>query len=944
MSAIPNLFQWILLFQAALLPEVFYLAIGPNSSEYLDWSKNPQMIFSLLVGGGMVAGALLMLGTIALGQLGRQRDFKHGQQIQTDLEIANAELQQEIHDLRQAEAALKRSATRLSLALKAAKAGIWQWHQVTNQAIWSEENFRLLGYDPQTDEAKYNNWLQAVHPDDREAANYHVSKVLTEQNDLNNLNIEYRVLLPDGSIRWLADIGEITYDEDGAIEGMIGIQIDITARKQAEIALQQLNQDLESSIQQRTTALQQSEERLRLALEVASMGVWEINLRTGKQLWSPQTEAIWGLAPGSFDGTMASVLSQVHPNDRDYVQQAIQTALKTGQYQAEYRIVLPDQTIRWLSSRAKVFYDDSGKPLRMIGIDLDVTDRKQAEVALRQSEEYYRQLAEDTPALICKFLPDSTLTYVNSTYCQYFDKRPDELLGCRFLDFLPEAERQTAQAHYMSLTPNSPTLTYEHSVVQPDGGEGWQQWVDRAFFDEQGQIISFQSIGFDITNRKRLEQEQAKLNTILESTSDYIGTADPEGNVLWVNNQCQQLLPDLREADLHPWQIADFHPQWASEIIFNQGLPAAIRDGTWLGETAVLDWNTGREIPVSQLIIAHKLDRAEVDYYSTVMRDISDRKAAEQQLEQANQLLENYSQTLEQRVEERTAELRMAQEQIIAQEKLASLGTLTAGVAHELRNPLNFVKNYAEGSIDLLEELLETIYPLLRSQPPATVDIIQSLLEDLQDNATSIRNHSQRAEQIIATMMAQTQTNNEKSLPQPTPLHDFLNEAVKLAHHSKWIQDNCFNLTIDTSYDPNVDRVDIIPGTFLRAIINLIDNAYDAIRHRQRSHRPNAPERLANYTPMLRISTRLIAHQVEIRIWDNGVGIPTHIQTQILDPFFTTKAPGEGTGLGLSLTHDIVVKQHHGTLTICSEFGEFTEVIITVPQQQSPVRTSGLGP
>lgn len=933
MSLILTLFQRMLLVQAALLPEGFYLAIWPNSSEYLGLSENPPDIASLLLGAGVVAGLWLTLGTIALWQVGRQRDLNRWQQIQTDLEFANAELQREIRDRQQAEVALKSSATRLSLALKAAKAGIWQWDQATNQAIWSEENFRLLGYDPQTDEAKYDNWLQAVHPDDREAANHHVVNVLAEQSDLN---IEYRVLLPDGSIRWIADIGEITYDDDGAIEGMIGIQIDITARKQAELALQQLNQELESRIQQRTTALQQSEERLRLALEAVSMGVWEINLRTGQQIWSPQTEAIWGLAPGTFDGTMASVLSQIHPDDRNYVEQASQAALRTGHYHAEYRIVLPDQTIRWLSNRAKVFYDDAGNPLRMIGIDLDVTDRKQADVALRQSEEYYRQLAEDTPALICKFLPDSTLTYVNSTYCEYFNKRPDELLGCRFLEFLPEAERQAAQAHYMALTPNAPTLTYEHSVVQPDGREGWQQWVDRAFFDEQGQIISFQSIGFDITTRKRLEQEQATLTTILEATSDYIGTADPEGNVLWFNDQFKQLLPDSSEADRHQWRIAALHPQWASEIILSQGLPAAVRNGTWLGETALLDLKTGREIPVSQLIIAHKSDRADVSYYSTIMRDISDRKAAEKtlqqqakQLEQVNQQLEDYSQTLEQRVEERTAELRLAQERIIAQEKLASLGTLTAGVAHELRNPLNFVKNYAEGSIDLIQELLETVHPLVRSQPPATVDLIQSILEDLQDNATSIRNHSQRAEQIIATMMAQTQTNNEKSLPQPTPLHDFLNQAVTLAYHSKRMQDNGFNLTIDTAYDPNIDLVDIIPGTFIRAIINLIDNAYDAMRHRQHPRRTDAPK---NYTPILRIATRLLANQVEICIRDNGGGIPPHIQPQILDPFFTTKAPGEGTGLGLALTHDIVVKQHQGALTIRSEWGEFTEVIITVPR------------
>ncbi|MDJ0706291.1 MAG: EAL domain-containing protein [Leptolyngbyaceae cyanobacterium MO_188.B28] len=158
---------------------------------------------------------------------------------------------------------------------------------------------------------------------------------------------------------------------------------------------------------------------------------------------------------------------------------------------------------------------------------------QQRTAALQQSEERYRQLAEDMPTMICKFLPDSTLTYVNSAYCRYFNKRSDELIGSRFLDFLPsEAARQVTQAHYLSLTPDAPSTIYEHPVVRPDSGQAWQQWVDRAFFDEQGRITSVQSIGVDVTERKdaeaALKNSEERFRQLAENIQEVFWMADLE--------------------------------------------------------------------------------------------------------------------------------------------------------------------------------------------------------------------------------------------------------------------------------------------------------------------------------------------------------------------------------------------------------------------------------
>ncbi|GAB4229758.1 MAG: hypothetical protein Kow00121_58640 [Elainellaceae cyanobacterium] len=339
-----------------------------------------------------------------------RRQVKQLRQAHVALQQVNRVLCQEIWERQQIEAALRTSEARLSLALKAAKAGTWQWEIETNRAFWSDENFRLLGYEPKCCMPTYENWLQAVHPDDRDAVQAQVNQALTERFDLN---CEFRVQLPDGAVRWLADIGQLTYDNQGNPTGMIGIQIDITDRKQTEAALHRLNQDLETRVQQRTIALQEKEERLRLALEAANMGVWDWNMVTGEQIWSTQSQAIFGFTSGSFDGATDTFWNCVHPDDRELVRQADQEAFQTGHYRVEYRIIHPDQTIRWIASRGKIFYSNEGEPIRILGVDLDITDRKQAEAEIWQLNRSLEQQNHDLEALVEQRTAE-LLTFINT--------------------------------------------------------------------------------------------------------------------------------------------------------------------------------------------------------------------------------------------------------------------------------------------------------------------------------------------------------------------------------------------------------------------------------------------------------------------------------------------------------------------------------------------------
>lgn len=305
-------------------------------------------------------------------------------------------------------------------------------------------------------------------------------------------------------------------------------------------------------------------------------------------------------------------------------------------------------------------------------------------------------------------------------------------------------------------------------------------------------------------------------------------------------------------------------------------------------------------------------------------------ETANQQLAAANSQLEDYSHTLEEKVAQRTAALKAIQQQVIAKEKLASLGALAAGIAHELRNPLNFVNNYAEGSVELTEELLIEIDNQSEHLDADTADYIKQMLTDIKDNAAAIHNHGQRAESIIQSMMQHARTDSGQH--QPADLNALLDQALEWACHSKQVKDNHFNVTIHKNYDASIGQLEVVEADLNRALINIIDNACYAIALKQQDAQQQTNNEGATFTPTLWLTTRTLEEAVEIRIRDNGIGIAPAIAEKIFNPFFTTKPAGEGTGLGLSLTHDIIVGQHNGTLKVESELKVYTEFIMTLPR------------
>ncbi len=272
------------------------------------------------------------------------------------------------------------------------------------------------------------------------------------------------------------------------------------------------------------------------------------------------------------------------------------------------------------------------------------------------------------------------------------------------------------------------------------------------------------------------------------------------------------------------------------------------------------------------------------------------------------------------------ADLQRAQDQIVMREKLAALGELTAGVAHEIRNPLNFVKNFSEASAELLDELRETLEEVGESVEEEQRGLIEEISGDLTSNLERIRSHGERANRIVHDMLMMGRGSGES---QPTDLNGLLDEYSKLAYHSARATDPDFQLDLQQDLDPNVGEVDVIPGDLGRVFLNMVGNACHATDEKRVASQQAGSDG-QRYAPTLWLTTRRGEEDIEIRIKDNGSGIPQDVIESIFNPFFTTKPTGQGTGLGLAMSSDIV-REHGGTIKVESEPGEFTVMIVTIP-------------
>jgi PAS domain S-box-containing protein len=587
--------------------------------------------------------------------------------------------------------------------------------------------------------------------------------------------------------------------------------------------------------------------------------------------------------------------------------------------------------------------------------------------ALRAREDLFESLAKSSMIGIY-LVQDGRFVFGNPLFERCTGYRIDELLGVDCLALVISEDKPVVRENAGKMLKGEPVSPYEYRFRAKSGELKWvlemvtpvqyrgkraalvnfvditeRKWVEeelrqyRLHLEElveersaelrQANSVLHQEIAERRRAEETLRKSEERYRTLFEESRDAIFLTSREGIIVEVNQAALELFGytrvemiglDARKAYANPDDRLRFQAE-----IERQG---AVRD-----YELQLCRKDGTVIDCLMSATVWRGPDGRVLGYQGIIRDITERKRAEQ-------VLADYSRLLEQQVARRTQallaknaqleetlrQLQEMQQQVITQQKLASLGALTAGIAHEIRNPLNFVTNFADLSTELIQELRDIVVKHTGLFDTDAWTDLEEILFSLDQNVQKITEHGKRADRIVTGMLQHSR--GQPGAYEPTDLNALLAEYVNLAHHSMRAQDTAFNITIETVYDPSLGLAEVVPQDIGQVFLNVISNACYAVHTKYKGLGEG-------FRPVLAVRTRNLGDTVEIRIRDNGDGIPPTIRDQIFQPFFTTKPAGAGTGLGLSISYDIVVQEHKGQITVDTAIGEFTEFVISLPKR-----------
>jgi two-component system, NtrC family, sensor kinase len=788
------------------------------------------------------------------------------------------------------------------------------------------------------------------HPDDRNMVDLAVRTALTQHKDFA---IEYRIIRADGSVGWVYEKGQGVYSDAGAPLFTNGAIFDVTDRKQTELALQQAKDELEKRVQERTAELQAAVQFLEQ--EICDRKQVEYALSQREATYHALLSAIPDLMQRTTkDGvyldfmvghnfvpynaevdwrgkTLYDMLPRELAELRMYY---IQLALETGEMQIyEQEIVMRD-SIQIEEVRIVVSGEDE-----VLIIVRDISERKRSEIERKRAEQELQTANAEMRAL---FAAMTDLIFVTDS--QGRGLRPPA--GNLELLYIPESQwtnnpiytvypQDVADTFLMSIQQCLTTRKTVHAEYSLELN-GRETWFDASISPIDGEKVIW--VVRDITERKQAEaalrESEAKFRFISERAPiPIVISRISDGVILYANQQLAETYGTSLD-NIIGSQTTSFYLEPIGRALMSN----LIQNGYLHGYETCLNRADGEPLWVT--LSTQPVVFNEEDVFLTVMYDITDRKHAEEALRQSEAQLRQQAQDLEQALKE----LQQTQIQLIQSEKMSSLGQLVAGIAHEINNPVSFIFGNLKHAREYTHDLLNLLSLYQRHYPDPVAEIhVQSeamdvnfLMEDLPKLLASMKVGADRIRQIVASF--RNFSRMDEADFQQANIHDGIDSTLMILQNRLKAKPDYPAIAVNKSYG-ELPLVECYPGQLNQVFMNILVNAIDALEDAKERYQNPATD--STTVPQCLIPTISIAteqsgeNEITIRIADNGLGMPELVAQHIFDPFFTTKPIGKGTGLGMSISYQIVTDKHNGSLQCRSTLKQGTEFIITIPIQQS---------
>ena len=715
----------------------------------------------------------------------------------------------------------------LELAIEGAQLGVWSFNPRSGACWFSDRAKRLLGLESNLlpDPSAFR---ERVHPDDWERLMAPYRGPYPRQP----LAVEYRVILADGDIRWIYGMGAAIRDEHDVPQTVHGILMDITDRKEGD------------------EELEDSRRRLELAVEGAKLGTWTYDLRTGKTWYSERSKQMYGL-PLETEMTADVIQKSVHPDHWEEVADPYLNGFKEDKVEVEYRVVCPDGTTHWIYSLGAAMRDENGVAHTVNGIHLDITERKQAEADLAETRRQLELAVEGAKLGSWTVNPETGATWYSDRSRDLHGLDKELRLDAKTLkSYIHPDDWDLVLESYRAGFPGD-SIELEHRVIWPSGEERWVQSIGTALRGKDGKVETVSGIHLDITERKKAEADLAEarrqLELAVEGARLGLWSVDPNTGAAWhsaISREMWGMTPD-EPIDVRVIKSRVHPDDWA---LVSEPYRLGFPERTVSIEHRVV-WPNG------EVRWLHALGRAqrdpetgEVTMVTGIHLDITARKEAE-------------------------AELQRSRDALHESEKLAAMGSLLAGVSHELNNPLAAIVGQAE----MLEE--------------------DAAGTPFEARAKKISSAAERCAKIVQTFLAMARRKEpQRGL---VDINDIIHSALDLTDYGL----RTAGISVQVTFGSGLPPIDGDRDQLHQVLVNLIINAQQAMEDGE----------LFDKTLTIRTSLDA-AGKVALDICDTGPGIAEKARARIFDPFFTTKL-GTGTGLGLAFSRGIV-EAHGGTLTL----------------------------